>query len=540
MPLDTIVDLLSILAAGLAAALICRWLGISAIVGYLVIGTLLGDSVLAWVGGDNHQIDLLAEAGVFLLLFSIGLEFSLDDLWQLRRQLLVGGSLQMALVALPSGLILHTLGFSPAASMVLAAAIALSSTVLVFNALAEFGESSSPHGKRTIGILLFQDLALVPLLLLVPMLTDGKAPEWQEVFFLMGSSLLFVGLIFVSRKILNGWVIPGLASYRSPDIVILFTLVALGGITIMAHALGLPGAVGAFAAGLALGGNRWSAQIDALVLPFRETFAAVFFVSLGLLVDAKIVLASPVMLLLMILAVIALKAIAASIALRVTKLSWQSSFGMALGLAHIGEFAFVLAKLGRNSEVLTEAAYQQIIAIGLGTLILTPFLLRWGLKQVATGEDLVQAPSAPGMTRDSFDGAVVIGVGPIGKQIASFLETQGVNVTLIDRSPINLYPFEQLGFHTAAGDATQPEILRAAHAHDARLVVLCVPDDQIAQQILTQVRRLNPEAQVVVRCRYQSSVAVFRKAQVQFVVSEEQQAYESMVGFLSGLFAEEP
>lgn len=532
----TIVDLLAILAAGLVAALICRRLRISAIVGYLVMGGLLGEGALHWVGQDNHDLEVLSEAGVFLLLFSIGLEFSLDDLLRLGRQLVIGGSTQMALVAVPAGLIFSALGYDLPTSIVLAASLSFSSTVLVFNALVEYGESSTPHGKRAIGILLFQDMALVPLLLMIPMLTGDAPPTLSDVTQLAGASLLFVGLILVSRRLIAGWLIPSLANYRSPDIIILFTLVALGGITLSAYAMGLPAAVGAFAAGLAFGSNRWSVQIDALILPFRETFAAVFFVSLGLLLDVQIVLNLPLQLLLLIVAVIVLKSLAACLALQLTGLSWRSSLGIGIGLAHIGEFAFVLARIAWQNEVLSSEHYQLLNAVAIGSLIFTPLLLRAGLRWVEAIQEQEELPASSGFKQESLAGAVVIGIGPIGKQIASYLETQGIDVSLIDRSPLNLYPFEQLGFHTAAGDAAEPEILRAANTHVAGLIVLCVPDDQVALRILEQVRHMNEQAQVIVRCRYQSNVASFHKAQVQFVVSEEQQAYESMIGFLSGFF----
>ena len=496
----------------------------------------MGNGALEWVGRDNHDIEVISEAGVFLLLFSIGLEFSLDDLLRLGKQLVVGGSVQMTLVAIPAWLFLQVMGYSLPASIVIAAALSFSSTVLVFNALVEYGESSTPHGKRAIGILLFQDMALVPLLLLVPILAGDAAPSFGDFARLATASLLFLGLILASRYVLAGWLIPSLANYRSPDIIILFTVVALGGITMTAHALGLPAAVGAFAAGLAFGGNRWSVQIEALILPFRETFAAVFFVSLGLLLDSHIVWESPILLILSIMAVIVLKAAAACLALRLTGLSWRSSFGIGIGLAHVGEFAFVLARLAWQDDVVSTQEYQLLNAVAIGSLILTPVLLRAGLRWVEVVQEQEIILPSDRLLQGSQTGAVVIGIGPIGKQIASFLETQGIDVSLIDRSPINLYPFEQLGFHTAAGDATKPEILRTAHIHEAGLVVLCVPDDLIALRILEQVRRLNDHAQVIVRCRYQSSVACFHKAKVQFVVSEEQQAYESMIGFLSGFF----
>lgn len=532
MPPKTVTDVLVILAAGLVAALVCRRLGISTIVGYLVAGAVLGEGALGWVRGEQHDLEILAEAGVFLLLFSIGLEFSLDELVRLGRHLLVGGSVQMLLVAVPVGVGLHLAGVGLESSLVLAAAVAFSSTVLVFNTLSEYGESATRHGKRAIGVLLFQDMALVPMLLLVPMLAGGTAPTISDFVRLAAFSVLFVVSVIVVRWALRGWVIPMLAAYRSPDLVILLTLTTLGGITLVAALFGLAPALGAFAAGLAFGGNRWSEQIDALILPFRETCAAIFFVSLGLLLDVRAVAESPLRLLTLVVLVVLLKLAAAAIALRMTGLPWRSSFGMGLGLAHIGEFAFFLAKFGWQANVLDESDYHQLVSVALGSLLLTPLLLRLGLRWVDDSLELDETHQDPSFA-GRLDAAVVVGIGPIGKQIACYLETQGVDVALVDRSPINLHSFAQMGFRTAAGDATQAEILRAAHVPDARLVVVCVPDDPVALEIVTQVRQLNRTAKVMVRCRYQSSVRKFQKAQANHVVSEEHQAYEELVGRLA-------
>jgi CPA2 family monovalent cation:H+ antiporter-2 len=343
---------------------------------------------------------------------------------------------------------------------------------------------------------------------------------------------LFVVAVIVVRWALRGWIIPMLAEYRSPDLVILLTLTTLGGVTIVAALFGLAPALGAFAAGLAFGGNRWSEQIDALILPFRETCAAIFFVSLGLIFDVSVVAQAPGRFLALVAVVVLLKLAAAAVALRLTGLPWRSAFAMGLGLAHIGEFAFFLAKFGWQADVLDEADYRQLVSVALGSLLLTPLLLRLGLRWVDDSLELDETHKDPSFS-GHLDAAVVVGIGPIGKQIACYLETQGVDVTLMDRSPINLHPFAQLGFRTAAGDATQAELLRAAHVPYARLVVVCVPDDPVALEIVTQVRQLNQTAKVMVRCRYQSSVPKFQKAQANHVVSEEHQAYEELVGHLA-------
>ncbi len=223
------------------------------------------------------------------------------------------------------------MGFEWPTAILLAAAVAFSSTVLVFKALSEAGHASTPHGRRAICILLFQDAVLVPLLLLTSILV-GEPPTAMDYVWLVAGSSMFMLSIMGLRYLLAHWLVPLLATHRSPELVVLFSLVVLGAVTLFAHALGLPPAVGAFAAGLSLGGNRWSNQFDALLLPFRETFAAVFFVSLGLLLDLSQVAAEPLLLLGGVVLLIVLKTFAATVALWLTRLPWPQALGMGVGL----------------------------------------------------------------------------------------------------------------------------------------------------------------------------------------------------------------
>lgn len=518
-------DVLIILSAGLVAGLICRRLRISVLIGYLVAGVLLGQGVLGWVLDNDHQIEHFAEAGVFLLLFSIGLEFSLDDLRRLGRNLFLGGGSQMLLVAVPVAVVLVAYGRDWKPAVLIGAAVAFSSTVLVFKALSEWGQSERSHGIRAIGILLFQDAALIPLLLMVPLLT-GTGPEiggWVVVR-LAASSVLFVFAIAGIRFALARHVIPILARYRSPDLVILSTLVALGGVTLAAHSVGLPPAVGAFAAGLIFNGNRWTKQIDSLVLPFREAFAAIFFVSLGLILDPRVVMQSPLLMVGMLVAVIGLKTIGATLALRITGLPLRHAFGMGLGLAHVGEFAFVLVLLGLDSGVVSSDDYQRLIGVAVGSLILTPPLMKIGLRLIASETSEQDQPFETLVPVSQTRDAIVIGAGPIGRQMASQLEISGYDVCLIDLSPINLHPFGAEGFRTVAGDASSPETLQRAGIESASLIIVCVPDDEAAFRIVRTIHKINSAVTMVVRCRYRSNVRRITKAGANQVVSEESEA----------------
>ena len=538
MQISLLTELLIILAAGLVAAIICRWLRLSVLVGYLIAGTLLGQGAFGWVFNEGHQLEYFAEAGVFLLLFTIGLEFSLDDLKSLGMNMLVGGGTQMLVVALPVGFMLAMWGVETRAAILLAAATAFSSTVLVFKALSEWGQSTSPHGQRAIAILLFQDAALIPLLLVVPVLTEpDKVTGIGDYLLLALTSALFVLAIVILRIALARQIIPRLAAFRTPELVLLFVLVSLGSITLASFSLGLPPAVGAFAAGLIFNGNRWTQQIDALVLPFRETFAAVFFVSLGLIFDPSLLRSEWAFLSTALTGVLLIKSLAAAVALRLTGLGWAASFGMGIGLGHIGEFAFVLVLLGLDTQLIGEDQYQRMVAVAVGSLILTPFLLKIGLRWTKPDLRYVENPASERRSRRSepqrragqdqdydHQEAIIIGAGPIGKRIALHLETLGRIVCLVDLSPNNLQPFAQVGIRTVAGDATDRNVLRLAGAASTGLVVVSVPDDGIAMRVVQSVRHLNQECTVIVRCRYQENAKRLRTMRVQRVVSEEAMA----------------
>jgi len=533
MPETLVYDLLIILTGGLVAILICRWLQVSVLVGYLLIGILIGKGFLGWVHDEHHEIAHLAEAGVFLLLFAIGLEFSLDELWRLRRHVLFGGLSQMLIVAVPVVLLLLWFEMSWQSAMLIGAATAFSSTVLVFKALSEWGHSSLPHGRRAISILLFQDAALIPLLLVVPLLTGNEeGVGFARYAWLVAVSLLFVSGVVVLRHVLSNYVVPLFASFRSLELIVLFTLVALAGITITAHAVGLPPAIGAFAAGLVFSGNRWTSQIDALMLPFRESFAAIFFVSLGLFFEPSLLRSEPFLMLGLFVALLSIKAFAATISLRLTGLRWKQAMGMGIGLSHVGEFAFVLVLLGAESGVIDEATYQRIIVLAIGSLLITPVLLKAGLRwtqQTGTAASSQhQHPASPNAKH-----VVVIGAGPIGGKVTTHLADQGCDVCLIDFSPVNLNEFAQQGIRTLAGDATDTEILAIADIQNAELVVVAVPHDETAVQIVTSIKEMNQTCFVLVRCRYQANEDRLMKVGAGRVVSEEVQAGSALVRELS-------
>ncbi len=525
-----IAELLVVLAAGLVAGILCKRYRVSLLVGYLIVGSLIGAGGLHLLGQQRHEMEQLAETGAFFLLFAVGIEFSLEELAKLARFMLTGGAAQMALVAIPLTLVAHAMGLSWPGAILAGTAGALSSTVLVFGALRELGQTRTPHGRRGLAVLLFQDVALVPLLLLVPLLTgSGPKPTAMSYVLLALRSSLFVSGVIVLRAMVRRFLVPMLTRLRAVEIVVLFSLCMLGGVCWVAYLLGLPPAVGALASGLALSGNRLSRQIDSILLPFRETFSAVFFVTLGMLLQPGLFLKEPILLTAGLLGILFLKTLAATVAMRLTGLPWKAALGMGAGLSQLGEFSFLLVAQGMSQNLISATDYNRMLFIALGSLILTPFLLRWGLA-LANQVDHSDEVALSALPIDAEEHrAVVIGIGPIGRQVSSRLETMGMEVTLIDLSTVNLQPFAQLGFATYAGDARDVTLLERAKVRRCFLAVVCVPSDEIAEQIVRTLRNLHTELNIVVRCRLEAHIPKLRQAGADKVVSEEAEATNPII-----------
>ena len=534
MILPFVYDVFIVLVAGLMFGVAAKRLGFSMLVGYLLAGALIGQGGLGLVAEDAEELEHLAYAGALLLLFAIGIEFSLEELVRLARYFLIGGSIQMVLVAAPTVLACWLFGVPWKAALLIGGATALSSTVLVYRALTEWGETASPQGRRAIGILLFQDVALVPLILLVPVLRGGQQGSQAWAYLLLTvNTILFVAAVLVLRSVFTRWVAPMLSNLRSVESVILFALIVLVGCCLGANLAGLPLALGAFAAGLVLSGNRLTNQVDALILPYRESFGVVFFVSLGTLLDLSVLKDGPFLLIFGLLAVLAVKVGGAAIALRATGLPWRCAAGMGLGLAQMGELSFMLLSEGLHANLISQPNYNRMLFLAIASLILTPQLLKFGLQWMR------RSPWADRLAEEHRRGlppapreAIVIGIGPTGRQAASQLEIMGVDVCLIDLSPVNLHAYAQQGFRTVSGDARDPEVLGRADAARCRLTIICVPEDQVASQIVKTLNRLNPTCTIIVRCRYQSSTLALQRAGVHTVVSEEVEASRALVRLL--------
>ncbi|HBT77498.1 MAG TPA: sodium:proton exchanger [Planctomycetaceae bacterium] len=502
---------------------------------------------------EHEILEGFALLGANLMLFAIGIHFSPSELGRIWKFFLFGGLIQMLGVIVPTWLIFAFFMDDWKLGLMIGSAVSLSSTVLVFKSLEDFGQSSSPHGIRAVAILLFQDVAIVPLLVLFGLLSTldaGGIPGSETggaafsgalaaIRTLLIKSAIFVVIVLVIRHSFCRWGVRFLLTLKSVELLVLFTMLLLIGIITIACRLELPSALGALACGFVLSETRLTKQVTAVTIPMRETFAAIFFVSLGALFDPRILLSMPLETLGMLLVCIFGKTLSAAVAFRVLGLNWLPSLGMGLGLSQLGELSFVLLSQGVTSGIIGSATYQQVLFVALTTIILTPMFLRVALTWAAPhllspGKHETVALAYPD---DRQQKAVVIGLGPVGARIASFLEMSGFDVCLLDMNPVNLHPYAQQGFRTVSGDAADPGILALTTIRECSLVVITVPNDLIALDILREAREIRPDAIYMVRCRYSINVTTIESCGGNLVVCEETEAGTAIMESLSRLLS---
>ncbi|PQO29474.1 sodium:proton exchanger [Bremerella cremea] len=536
-PLEILaLDLIVILAAGFLSGALCRYFHFSTIVGYLIVGAIIGEGGLGFLHTESHDLQMLAEMGALFLLFSIGTEISWEELKHVGPWILIAGFIQLIAVSIPASLLFALIGIPWQGACLMGAAVALSSTVLVFRALHEQNVATSPAGIRSVGILLFQDMAIVPLMLAVPLLSATGEHSSYEFVRLGLVSLLFVTTIPVLAFVTHRFALPLFSLLRSRELLLLFALALLGGGCFVAHRLGLPAAFGAFGAGLILGGNRFTQQVDALTLPFRESFAAVFFISLGGLLNFALLLEDPLVVIIGFPLVLLVKTFGAGLALKLSGMNWRVALLMGLGLSQIGELSFLLLSEGMDSDLIDETNYNQMLVLAIGTMIITPGLIKFAVRKLGDHESLhTKKEEKPIEARESIREAVIIGVGPVARQVASRIETSGADVRFIDLNSVNTYPLIQAGFRAVTGDATKRSTLREAEIAHANLALVAVPDDEASVQIVKNIRSMNRHCTILARCRYQRNRERLHLVGADYVTDEESQTALMLIGMIEKL-----
>jgi CPA2 family monovalent cation:H+ antiporter-2 len=515
-------DLLVLVVLAIPVVALMLRLRLPTIVGFLVTGIVIGPHALGLVR-EVESVHQLADMGVVLLLFTIGLELSLTKVAKLGRVLLQAGGIQVAGTLAAVALGAAALGASTARAVLYGALVALSSTAIVLKIYSERGALDSADGRLVIPIALFQDLCIIPLVLLVDLLGGGGGTVGRAAAK-VGLSIAVVLVLVLGGRIVIPRVLGQIARARSRELFTL-SIVFIGvGAAFITRAFGLSLALGGFLAGLVISESDYGTQALSDVIPFRDTLAGIFFASVGMLLDLGFVADHPAMVLGAAVGVIALKAMVAAGAALSLRRPLEVAIVAGLGLAQIGEFSFVLAELAQPSGLLTTEGYQLFLGTSVLTMLAAPFVIGRARPLARRIGALARRPPPAAEDEETeglTDHVIIVGYGVNGKNLARVLDGVGVPYVILEQ---NIQTVEQAREELQPilfGDATRPEILERVHVERARVLVFAIssPADEIRG--VTLARALNPGLHIVVRTRYVRSMDELRQAGASEVVPEE-------------------
>lgn len=521
-------DLIVILGAALAVVLVLSRLRLPTIAGFIVAGSLLGPSGLGWIR-DPHEVETLAEIGVALLLFTIGLELSPAELRRLGRVLALGGGLQVTLTTVAVTALATLAGFPPDKGVFLGFLVALSSTAIVLKGLAERGEVDAPHGRLTLGILVFQDLCVVPMILLVPALA-GRGTDAAQI----ARALLTATAVVVATLALARLVVPRalrlVTATQGRDLFILAVVLVAAGIAWLTSLAGLSLALGAFLAGVVLAGSEYGHQALADTLSLRDIFTSLFFVSMGMLLDPRVLVVEAPLVLGLVAAVLAGKTLLATLAGLALGLPFRVSLLAGLVVAQVGEFSFVLATIGADAGLLNPREMDLFFAASVLTMLVTPFALRFGPGIAARASRLGALGRRPGAA--SAEGAVtpvpghvvVFGYGVGGQLLVGVLREAGVPVAAFDLNAKRVREARGRGLPVSYGDVTSVDLLERAGLARARQVAVLLNDPDATLRAVRAARATAPGAVILARARYVADVPRLLAAGADEAVAQELEA----------------
>jgi CPA2 family monovalent cation:H+ antiporter-2 len=523
-----LLDILILLAAAMVLGGLCERFRQSPILGYLLAGTLLGPNALDLLP-SHTAVTAIAELGVALLLFSIGLEFSWRRLRAVGKVGGLGGTLQVAGVGAVATLACMLVGLDVRAALAVGAVVSLSSTAAVVRLLAARAEVDAVHGRNAIGVLLLQDVAVVPLVLLLAMLGgEGSALSigWSLIRSLGLAALLFGTFHVVLNRIVPLVLGSGTAA-RNRDLPILLSIVTAVGAAWVSHWLGFSPVLGAFLAGILLGESRFATQIRADIVPLQTLFVTLFFSSIGMLSNPSWVAENWALLLAVVAAVVMGKTVLTTAAMKTVGSPLPQAIATGLVLAQLGEFSLVLAGVAMEAQVLVESQFELIVATLMLTLFVTPYLAALAPRVAAfvggigagRGRAESEEEDAVGIQRGHL---VIVGFGPAGQRIAELLMGDPqLPILVVELNQSTAAHAEAYGLPVHLGDATREEVLEHAHIRTAAAVAVTLPDPRAARQVVQQVRALAPNSIIVVRSRYHVHRWQLDVAGAHIVVDEE-------------------
>lgn len=533
------IDLILTFTGGLAAALLLGFithrLGLSPIVGYLLAGIAVGPSTPGFVA-NHHLAEQMAEIGVILLMFGVGLHFHLKELLAVKSVALPGAIGQSLIATLLAMGVTHLFGWDLKAGVVFGLAISVASTVVLIRVLADNRDLHTPAGHIAVGWLVVEDLFTVVALVLLPALFGPNAGGWAQLPAALGIATLKMGvlvaLLFVGGGRLIPWLLEKIAATRSRELFTLTVLVLALGIAVgAAKVFGVSMALGAFLAGMIVGRSDFSQRAASEALPMRDAFAVLFFVSVGMLLEPAAVLQQPWLVLATLGIVLVGKPLAALVIVLVLRKPLRVALSVAVALAQIGEFSFILAALAKSLGILDETATNVLVVSAIVSITLNPLLYRlvnpverFVMRRPALAKWFAGDAAKPERDSDERDAAhraVVIGYGPVGRTVTRLLKENGIQPCVIEMNLETVRGLRSQGMDAIYGDACQRDILASAGVERSDSLILSASSVQGGDEVVRIARELNPDIHVLARSTYMRELPALRTAGAETVFSGE-------------------
>ncbi len=529
MEIPILNDIVLIFAVSVFVSLLAHKFRIPVIIGLLITGILTGPYGFGLIT-NTHDIEILAEIGVILLLFSIGIEFSLKKLLRIKRLVLIGGSVQVIITIGVFYLIANSMGNSWNESVFIGFLVALSSTAIVMKIIQETGEVDSPRGQISLATLIFQDVMIVPMMMLVPILagSSGDGAADTPVYFIILKVVAFIaGIIFLAR-----WAVPKtlhqVARTQSHELFILSIILIAFAVAWLTSSIGLSLALGAFIAGIIISESDYSHHALGNILPFLAVFTSFFFVSIGMLLNLEYTINNLLSVVLITLSILILKTIIATFAAILLKYPLRIALKSGITISQVGEFSFILAALGLSEGLLGQDNYQLFLNVSVLSMAASPFLI----KRAGNIADIILRLPMPdkwkhGMiiTDDSQskkeNHLIIIGYGVNGRNVAAAARTAGIPYEIIEMNPETVKYEQSQGEPIHFGDATHTVVLDHSNIKKALVMVVTIPHPQAIRRITATARQLNPQLHIIIRARYLSDMKPLYQLGADEVIPEE-------------------
>jgi monovalent cation:H+ antiporter-2, CPA2 family len=544
MPLVANIDLILTLAGGFGAALIFGYItyraGLSPIVGYLLAGIAVGPFTPGFVA-DAGLAEQLAEIGVILLMFGVGLQFHVREFLGVWRVAVPGALVQSLAATVLAAVVMHALGWSWSAGIVFGLAISVASTVVLIRVLSDNNELHTPIGHIAVGWLVMEDLFTVFVLVLLPEVFGSGEPTAAGLLAATGVAAVKIAVLGIFAFAVGGWALPRvlhrIADTGSRELFILAVLAIALGIAVGSSLLfSVSMALGAFLAGMVVGRSDFGLRAATEALPLRDAFAVLFFVSVGMLFDWHALLASPLLVVAALAVILLGKPLAALALVVLMRYPLRVALSVALVLAQVGEFTFILGTMGRDLGILPPEAMNILVAAAIVSISLNPVLYRGKVRierwlergaprltrrihtrtAAAAGTEPLPPPEASGRLP-----AIVVGYGPVGQTVVQLLRENNIDVTVVELNVGTVKALRAQGIRAIYGDATRIQTLTEAGARDASVLVLTTPKIHGCHEVLRQVRALNPAIRVIARTEYLQECAALCDAGADRVLSDE-------------------